>query len=232
MNSAALEQHLRQTLEDCRLTRSERQALAAVLDDENPSSTELAWLRSRVFALATERAADSRSAELLSWCEGVVQLIGSHVAARLDAAAAVEGEACFSPGETCLHKITGLLGAARHRVDICVFTITDDRVSEAIVDAHRRGVSLRIITDDDKASDRGSDIVDLEKSGVPVAVDRSEAHMHHKFAIFDRSRLLTGSYNWTRSAARHNQENLVVTAEPGLVQAFEAEFDKLWSAYR
>ena len=28
------------------------------------------------------------------------------------------------------------------RVDICVFTITDDRLSDAIVAAHRRGVAV------------------------------------------------------------------------------------------
>ena len=28
------------------------------------------------------------------------------------------------------------------------------------------------------------------------------AHLHHKFAVFDRARLLTGSFNWTRAATR------------------------------
>ena len=55
--------------------------------------------------------------------------------------------------------------------------------------------------------------------------------MHHKFAVFDRKVLLTGSYNWTRSAASENQENLIVTEAPGLVRSFAAEFDKLWAAF-
>jgi phosphatidylserine/phosphatidylglycerophosphate/cardiolipin synthase-like enzyme len=40
--------------------------------------------------------------------------------------------------------------------------------------------------------------------------------------------LLTGSYNWTRSAARYNHENLVVTDQENLVQDFCREFDRLW----
>ena len=53
--------------------------------------------------------------------------------------------------------------------------------------------------------------------------------MHHKFAIFDRQRLLTGSYNWTRSAADYNEENFIITEEPVLLEEFKKQFDQLWS---
>ena len=49
----------------------------------------------------------------------------------------------------------------------------------------------------------------LEQQGLPIRVDRSDYHMHHKYAVFDGKLLLTGSYNWTRSAARNNEENFV-----------------------
>lgn len=88
---------------------------------------------------------------------------------------------------------------------------------------------MRIITDDEKSFDRGSDVQRLREAGVPVRVDGSEHHMHHKFALFDRVDLLTGSYNWTRSAANFNQENVVVTRDPRLVSAFSSMFDDLWS---
>jgi len=54
--------------------------------------------------------------------------------------------------------------------------------------------------------------------------------MHHKFAIFDENRLLTGSYNWTRGAARDNEENLIVTGESRLLSAYAATFARLWSS--
>jgi cardiolipin hydrolase len=114
-------------------------------------------------------------------------------------------------------------------VDVCVFTITDDTISRAIYDAHRRGVAIRILTDDDKSGDLGSDVVDLDRAGVAVRVDRTPAHMHHKFAIFDGKVLASGSYNWTRSAASENEENIIVTDHPHLLRAFQAEFDQLWS---
>ena len=92
----------------------------------------------------------------------------------------------------------------------------------------RRGVSLRCISDNDKEFDLGSDIGQLRAAGIPVALDRTDAHMHHKFAIFDGMRLLNGSYNWTRSAASFNEENLVLSNDPSLVRRFADEFDSLW----
>ena len=120
---------------------------------------------------------------------------------------------------------------ARSSIDICVFTITDDRIASAILDAHRRKVAIRIITDDEKAKDLGSDVFHLKEMGVPVRTDQDPDHMHHKYALFDRKRLLTGSYNWTRSAALRNEENFIVTNETKLVDRFAAHFDRLWRKY-
>jgi phosphatidylserine/phosphatidylglycerophosphate/cardiolipin synthase-like enzyme len=113
---------------------------------------------------------------------------------------------------------------------VCVFTITDDRITRALLEAHERGVRVRVVSDGDKAMDPGSDIHRLRQAGVAVRVDRAEAHMHHKFAVFDRMRLLTGSYNWTRSAAAENQENVLVSDDPRLVVPFCRAFDDLWTA--
>ena len=122
-------------------------------------------------------------------------------------------EAHFSPGDQCVRRIVELFGKARKRVDVCVFTITDDRIADALLTAHRRGVAVRVVSDDDKALDQGSDIARFRAAGVPVRLDASPNHMHHKFAIFDETLLLTGSFNWTRGATERNNENFVVTSD-------------------
>jgi mitochondrial cardiolipin hydrolase len=138
--------------------------------------------------------------------------------------------ALFSPGDACLGHIVNRFFAARKSVEVCVFTITDDRITRAILDAHKRRVQVRIVTDNEKMYDAGSDIERLAAAGVPVRVDKSPYHMHHKFAVFDRTFLVNGSYNWTRGAAEYNFENVMDTADPGLVSAFGAEFERLWAA--
>src|SRR5687768_14672455 len=123
----------------------------------------------------------------------------------------VVNHAFFSPGDACLNAILSAIAAAGSSLQICVFTISDDRIAQAILRAHRRGIQVRILTDNEKLFDQGSDIRQLAAAGIPVRVDETPNHMHHKFALLDNQTLLTGSYNWTRSAARYNHENLIVT---------------------
>lgn len=212
---------LRQTLEDQRLSRSERRALQALF--EGASDGDLARYRNLAFKIAkAELGSEKRLRHLLSWLEDVTKVLSPR---RDDDAKA---KAYFSPGDDPLRAIIGLFASASSSVDVCVFTITDDRISKAIAKAHRRGVSIRIISDNDKAYDRGSDIERLEHQGLAVRVDRTRHHMHHKYAIFDRELLLTGSYNWTRSACAHNHENVVLTSAPKLVSEFCDAFEGLW----
>jgi mitochondrial cardiolipin hydrolase len=143
---------------------------------------------------------------------------------------ASSSRAYFSPGEDCLRAILSELERARRTADICVFTITDDRIAHAILAAHQRRVAVRIITDNDKQYDGGSDVDRLRRAGIAVKVDETEHHMHHKFAVLDGATLLNGSYNWTRSACTFNEENLVVTSDPALVHTFARHFEEMWAA--
>jgi len=112
---------------------------------------------------------------------------------------------------------------------ICVFTISDDRLSDAIMTAHRNGLTVRVISDNDKMYDRGSDVGRLSQAGVNVRIDLSPEHMHHKFMIIDGRTVMTGSYNWTRSAETRNEENLISVDDPQLAIRFTEEFERIWN---
>ena len=140
-----------------------------------------------------------------------------------------QSHAFFSPGLTCVNEILRQFQTCKHTADVCVFTITDDRITRAIIAAHQRGVNVRVLTDDEKSHDLGSDVQRLAAAGIPCKIDAGNvAHMHHKFAIFDDKLLLNGSFNWTRSASEFNEENLIVSADPVLVSAFAGRFAGLW----
>jgi phosphatidylserine/phosphatidylglycerophosphate/cardiolipin synthase-like enzyme len=140
-------------------------------------------------------------------------------------------EVYFSPGDECLKAILHYLRHAKREVKICVFTITDNRISDAIKDCYKRGVAVKIITDNDKSFDKGSDIWEFDREDIQVRVDRTTNHMHHKFAVIDDVILITGSYNWTRSAEKYNQENVVVIRDKKAIKKFEKEFDRLWRLF-
>ena len=52
--------------------------------------------------------------------------------------------------------------------------------------------------------------------------------LHHKFAVIDNKIVVTGSFNWSPSAAHTNDETLVVIHSPQLAQHFTREMDRLW----
>lgn len=219
---------LKQTLADLNFSRSEKRALSSVLDDVQPAQTELNLYRSVAFELARESLqANLDQSQIIEWLEDVIRLLKP---AQEDGTT-VSSEAYFSPGNHCRNRIRSLLRQSRTSVDICVFTITDDEIAEAIAEAHHRRIQVRIITDNEKSTDTGSDVDRLEEIGVAVRHDNSPYHMHHKFAILDNSILLSGSYNWTRSAATQNEENIVVQDDSHLVKKFGEVFEDLWQKY-
>jgi phosphatidylserine/phosphatidylglycerophosphate/cardiolipin synthase-like enzyme len=226
LDVAAWDKMLQQTLEDDRLSKSERQALKARLHDAALDDRLRAVLRSRVFEMARKKLDDARTIPIVDWLEEVSKLL---LPFSTDGEPVVEAH--FSPGETCVRRIRGMLDGVRRNADVCVFTITDNRIAEGILAAHRRGATVRVVTDDEKAHDLGSDVKELARAGVPVRVDDSPYHMHHRFALFDDDLVLTGSYNWTRGAAESNEENLVLSNDRRLFNSFRGEFERLWKKF-
>ena len=217
-----LHARLAASLADGRLSRGERRELRELVA-ELGSDDARETIRRRAFELARATFEKTGDTATIDWLEEVVRTT------KTPPTSIVRAEAYFSPGDDCPRAVERFLRGADRTIEICVFTITDDRLSGAILDAHRRGIAVRVVADDAKAEDLGSDIDRLGRQGVAVRVDRSPFHMHHKFALADGQTLLTGSYNWTRGAARDNEENLIVTEEPRLVSAFAGAFERLWA---
>jgi len=221
VNDQELADVLRLSWQDHRLSRGERKALAQLVDGD---AALVGRMRAIAFGVAKEHA---HIDGVLEWLEGVVRATSDEVVAPHHDAHA---DVVFAPHQDVCGLVVRAFDGAHEQVDVCVFTITDDRIATAMLAAHRRGVKIRVISDDLKSGDLGSDIGRFAHAGMKVRVDRSEAHMHHKFAIFDNRLLLNGSYNWTRSAGTENRENCVVSTDPKLIAAFAAELQRVWDA--
>ena len=213
------------SLDDLRLADEEKRELALMLCENPPREEDLRRARNVAFELVRKHANDPNLFALLKWLEGVVRILDNSRAP----ATATQQSAFFSPGTACLEAIRTRLRNARQHAEICVFTLSDDRLSDEVLAAHRRGVAIRLLTDNLKEFDAGSDIGRLRDAGVAVAIDRTEAHMHHKFALFDGEWLLNGSYNWTRSASELNEENIIQSNDARLLKPFSEHFERLWT---
>lgn len=217
---------LEQSLDDKQLSRGESSVFREMLAESSLSKRERDLLRRKAYDLVNAEMKDPRDRELMGWMESIHKAL-DHTFAPQD----FREEALFFPSDESLDKLLDVLRKTKRSMDICVFTITDNRISKVLMDKHNAGVKVRILSDDDKALDRGSDTIDLAREGVPVRFDDSPDHMHHKFAILDGNILINGSFNWTRSASTRNQENLMILEHPGMVRSFQDEFDRLWEDF-
>ncbi len=227
MDFDSLDRQLRDSVQDLTLSTQEKTELRELGNELPPD--RIRFLRNRAFDIAREQMAanPAESLPLLKWVEQIVRTLDVAVDVP-DAQTSIY----FSPGDACMQRLRSLCAGARQTMDICVFTISDDRLSDVILDAHKRGVQVRIISDNDKVYDDGNDIRRLHEAGIVVHVDHSQYHMHHKFALFDGKQLANGSFNWTRTATEYNDENLVVTNDRNLVRSFVQQFEVLWGRYK
>ena len=225
-DTLALERSLLEYLDDDRLSKAETRDLR--FDLKGLPLDDLNFLRNRLFELARDRLtqAPDTAMAIVGWLDRGTKAINAELHQRQST-----HQAWFTPGQDCLQHIIRQLNNARQHIDICVFTISDNRLSDSIVAAHRRDVVVRIISDNHKQYDLGSDLGSLSQQGIATRFDSTADHMHHKFCIIDGLTLINGSFNWTRSATERNQENIVSSQDTTLIAQFQNQFDSLWEAF-
>lgn len=218
---------IKQSFERLDLTSGEKKDLKARILSEVDTMHKLNVLRSKVFDLIKDESANAETIKLVNWIEDINKLL----LPKKDGKSSAETRCYFSPGDDCENAIIQTLRSATKSVKICVFTISENEITDEIIRTHQKGVNVHVVTDNDKINDRGSDIRRIAEAGIIVKIDQSSSHMHHKFCIVDKRVLITGSYNWTKSAADRNQENLLITEDSKVVRSYQREFEKLWDLF-
>jgi len=140
--------------------------------------------------------------------------------------------ACFSATQDCESVLIGLIRGAGRSIHVMVYSFTLDGLSEALIEARRRGVDVKVVIEADNAFSKGSEYQRLLEAGVEVRLDGNPYLMHHKVMIVDGEVVVTGSYNWSWSAENRNDENLVIIRDAGTASLYEAEFQRVWSQAR
>lgn len=153
------------------------------------------------------------------------------VRAPITTAGGAQTEAYFSPRGGCTDAIVRLIKGSNRSIDVAIYSFTSKKIAKALIDAHDRGVKVRVIIDEGNGKSRFCVGPLLEKAGIEVRYKKGSGGglMHNKYAIYDGKILSTGSFNWTGSAEKRNDENLVIIRnDPKLVEAFQKNFNKLW----
>jgi phosphatidylserine/phosphatidylglycerophosphate/cardiolipin synthase-like enzyme len=150
--------------------------------------------------------------------------------------------ALFSPDDQPTLKLINLIKSARVSINAAIYSFTDKIIADELIAAHKRRVKVQLIVDRASTSDYGKAKL-LHDHGIPISVFHVEekkyekkddqkffnhaALMHNKFMIIDHRLVWTGSFNWSISANKKNQENIVILDDRNICAQFENHFTKM-----
>lgn len=127
----------------------------------------------------------------------------------LNAAFAAKISVLFTPGDNVADSIVSEINNAKESVFVQAYSFTSPDIAKAVADAHKRKLNVIVILDKSQKTEKYSSATYLFNNNVPTYIDKKHAIAHNKIIIIDRKIILTGSYNFTKSAEERNAENSV-----------------------
>lgn len=127
-------------------------------------------------------------------------------------------------------KLTAFINTAKVSLDMAIYQLDLPNVTQAMVDAKRRGATVRVVTDSDILGDPKENpaFKQLEQAGIPVVGGNANAIMHNKFVVVDRQAVWTGSWNFTTNDTYRYNNNAILIQSPELARNYTATFEKMF----
>jgi phosphatidylserine/phosphatidylglycerophosphate/cardiolipin synthase-like enzyme len=104
---------------------------------------------------------------------------------------ATEIAVCFTPvyGMTpsCTQEVVDALAGAKKNILVQAYSFTSAPIAKALVDAHRRGLEVKVILDRSNRTAHYSAATFLAHAGIPVWIDDRHAIAHNKIMSATRS---------------------------------------------
>lgn len=136
----------------------------------------------------------------------------------------------FSPGTSCTDAIVREIAAARSTIHLQAYSFTSEPIARALVDAEKRGVKVVAILDASNRTKNYSAADFLAHEGIETYIDSQHAIAHNKIIIIDGATVITGSFNFTKSADQKNAENLLVIPDSELAAKYEVNWEQFGHA--
>ena len=117
---------------------------------------------------------------------------------------------------------------SKDNICIAVAWFTSQDLFGQLIEKIDKGCNIEIIISDHIENKRLSfDKLILKGAKVYILPTQSGKFLHDKFAIFDNSKVVAGSYNWTYSAEFYNHEFIVQSDDATLLKQFSGRFKYL-----
>jgi phosphatidylserine/phosphatidylglycerophosphate/cardiolipin synthase-like enzyme len=137
----------------------------------------------------------------------------------------------YAPEDLPAERLISLYSQAKHYIYVAVYTMTFPPIVKALIDAKKRGVDVRVITDRGQGNDLKQQraLETLHLAGIPIRVNQHDGLMHLKQVVIDDEINTTGSMNQTTSGHRYNDERLDVIADRSVTVKARDKFLAMWT---
>ena len=127
---------------------------------------------------------------------------------------------CFTPPSGCGAVIANQISKAQESIHVQAYGFTSGEIAKALINAHHRGVKVKVLLDKSNIGAKYSKMRDLRKADIEVLIDEVSGIAHNKIIIIDGSAVITGSFNFTTSADIRNTENVIIVQNKPLAQKY------------
>ena len=139
-------------------------------------------------------------------------------------------ETFFSPDDGVADHLYEILADATDSIYFMAFSFTTDDLGEVIRAQAENGLDVAGVMEEQQVnSNIGTEYDLFKQAGLKVFLDGNEGQMHHKTMIIDGQIVVTGSYNFSRSAETRNDENLIVIYNKQIADFFMGEFQRIYT---
>jgi phosphatidylserine/phosphatidylglycerophosphate/cardiolipin synthase-like enzyme len=136
-------------------------------------------------------------------------------------------QALFAPENTVSQRLNARLGAAANSIHFLAFSFTLDSMGDAMIARHQGGVGVTGVFEKTGSETWFSELGRMKQAGLDVYQDGNPYALHHKVIVIDGKTTVFGSYNFSDSADRDNDENCLIVDDPAFAAKYEEEFQRM-----
>jgi phosphatidylserine/phosphatidylglycerophosphate/cardiolipin synthase-like enzyme len=164
-------------------------------------------------------------------CRGVIiWLLASVLFGPYWEVSAASIDVWYGPEDRPLEHLVRIYDRAKRYIFVAVYGLTSPLTVKALIEAKRRGVDVRVVTDRQRLEDmkQQTALSTLREAGIPIKINRHDGLMHLKQAVIDDEINANGSMNQTTSGNRYNDERLDIIRDHAITVKAREKFLSLW----
>lgn len=135
----------------------------------------------------------------------------------------------FSPTGGVQRAILAKLKAAKKSIRVTAFTFTDTAMANILKAQAKAHITVQGVFETRNNGAVGAEYDNLKSAGLDILPDGNCYTLHSKTMVIDDRYVVMGSYNFTASAEKSNDENVLIIDDPQMAKAYRDEFKRLYA---